>query len=56
MRTKKTLTEQVESYFKYRNSSAWHKQKMTPNKDSLWRPPKRRVVTTKIVKRSVKDE
>lgn len=39
---KKTLTEQVEEYFRYRQGHVYHKHKTTISKDSLWRPPKKR--------------
>lgn len=38
---KKTLTEQVEEYFRYRQAHVYHKCKLRGNKDDLWRPPKR---------------
>jgi len=41
MKKKQSLTEQVEEYFKYRQSHVYHKQKIKIDEDSLWKPPKR---------------
>jgi hypothetical protein len=38
----KSLTEQVEEYFRYRQSHVYHKHKTTTDRDSLWRPPKKK--------------
>ena len=47
MREHKTLTEQVEDYFRYRQSHVYHKHKTTIDKDNLWRPPKRKTKESK---------
>ena len=39
---RKSLTEQVEEYFRYRQSHVYHKNKKTIDRDSLWKPPKRK--------------
>lgn len=41
-RERKSLTEQVEDYFRYRQGHVYHKHKTTISKDSLWDPPKKR--------------
>jgi spore coat protein CotF len=40
MRSKKTLTEEVEEVFKYINKRGWRKPKIL-KRNTFWRPPKR---------------
>lgn len=45
--SRKSLTEQVEEYFRYRQGHVYHKHKTTISKDSLWNPPKKVSKSTK---------
>ena len=41
VKNRKTLTEQVEEHFRYKQSHVYHKQKRTINENSFWHPPKK---------------